>query len=71
MTLLATLQHILRLLVQSSEPTLKELLSDSAVKAVMEADGVDPLLLEAQLRDMAAELHFAHRLRRNRPQVLP
>jgi hypothetical protein len=48
MTLLATMQHILRLLIQSSEPTLKELLSDSAVKAVMEADGVDPLLLEAQ-----------------------
>ena len=71
MTLLITVQHILRLLTQSSEPTLKELLSDSAVRAVMEADGVDPLLLEAQLRDMAAELCLARRRRRNRPRVLP
>jgi hypothetical protein len=31
------------------EPTLKELLSDSIVTALMSADGVDPLELEAML----------------------
>jgi hypothetical protein len=35
------------------EPTIAEILSDSIVKAVMEADGVDPIELEAQLRSMA------------------
>jgi len=35
------------------EPTLAEMLSDSIVLAVMAADGVDPIALEAQLRDMA------------------
>ena len=71
MTLLATAQQILRLLMRGREPTLKELLSNSAVKALMEADGVDPLVLEAQLRDMAAELNLARRLHRNRPRALP
>ena len=32
------------------EPTLKEILSDSIVTALMEADGVDPHELEAMLR---------------------
>jgi hypothetical protein len=31
------------------EPTLKDMLSDSIVRAVMEADGVDPQELEALL----------------------
>ena len=31
------------------EPTLKDMLSDSIVRAVMEADGVDPQELEAML----------------------
>ena len=31
------------------EPTLKEILSDSIVTALMSADGVDPLELEAML----------------------
>jgi hypothetical protein len=32
------------------EPTLKEILSDSIVTALMEADGVDPDELEAMLK---------------------
>jgi hypothetical protein len=32
------------------EPTLAEMLSDSIVLAVMAADGVDPVTLEAELR---------------------
>src|SRR5262249_34864036 len=34
------------------EPTIAEILSDSAVRAMMEADGVDPNELEAMLRRM-------------------
>jgi hypothetical protein len=39
------------------EPTLNGLLSDPIVRAVMEADGVNPLELEEMLR------RVAHRLR--------
>ena len=35
------------------EPTIAEMLSDSIVMAMMAADGVDPIVLEAQLRGMA------------------
>jgi hypothetical protein len=35
------------------EPGIAELLSDSIVMALMAADGVDPVVLEAQLRDLA------------------
>jgi hypothetical protein len=35
------------------EPTITEMLADSIVMAMMEADGVDPLALEAELRAMA------------------
>jgi hypothetical protein len=38
------------------EPTIAEMLSDSIVQAVMEADGVDPKRLEALLRSMAQNL---------------
>jgi len=38
------------------EPTIAEILSDPIVKAVMEADGVDPHVLEAQLRSMGRRL---------------
>ncbi len=38
------------------EPTMAEILSDSIVQAVMEADGVDPKRLEALLRSMAQNL---------------
>jgi hypothetical protein len=34
------------------EPTIAEMLSDSIVVAMMAADGVDPVALEAQLRAM-------------------
>jgi hypothetical protein len=34
------------------EPTLKDMLADSIVRAVMEADGVDPHELEAMLTQM-------------------
>jgi hypothetical protein len=35
------------------EPTITEMLSDTIVVAMMAADGVDPVALEAQLRGMA------------------
>jgi hypothetical protein len=35
------------------EPTIAEILSDSLVKVVMRADGVDPQMLERDLRSMA------------------
>jgi hypothetical protein len=37
----------------SHELTLKEVLSDSIVRAVMAADGVDPQQLETMLLDIA------------------
>jgi hypothetical protein len=39
------------------ELSLSEILSDSIVKAVMNADGVDQIALEAMLRQMAAGDH--------------
>ena len=39
------------------EPRLEEMLADSITQAVMEADGVDPGELEAELRQTAALLH--------------
>jgi hypothetical protein len=35
------------------EPTIAEILSDSLVKVVMRADGVDPDMLERDLRSVA------------------
>jgi hypothetical protein len=35
------------------EPTISEILSDSIIKAMMRADGVDPRLLERELRTIA------------------
>jgi len=35
------------------EPTISEMLSDSMIKAMMRADGVDPRLLERELRTIA------------------
>jgi len=35
------------------EPTIAEILSDSMIKAMMRADGVDPRLLERELRTIA------------------
>jgi hypothetical protein len=41
--------------------TIAEILSDSIVQALMEADGIDPEALEAQLRSMSRELSAARR----------
>jgi len=35
------------------EPTIAEILSDSMIKAMMRADGVDPEMLERDLRSVA------------------
>ena len=43
------------------EPTLKGILSDSIVRAVMEADGVNPHELEVMLRRVAKRLRMARR----------
>ena len=43
------------------EPTLKDILSDSIVRVMMAADGVDPQKLEATLRQMAIGLQAARR----------
>jgi hypothetical protein len=39
------------------EPTLKELLSEPIIRALMDADGVDPEDLEAMLRWTALRIH--------------
>ena len=44
------------------EPTLNEILSDSIVRALMEADGIDPQELAATLRQ--AGLKLVRRARR-------
>jgi hypothetical protein len=41
------------------EPTLREILSDSIVQAVMNADGVDPAALEIELRSVAGAMPAA------------
>jgi hypothetical protein len=43
------------------EPTLEDILSDSIVRDVMEADGVDPQELATMLREIAGYLHAAQR----------
>jgi hypothetical protein len=51
------------------EPTLDEMLSDSIVRAVMEADGIDPQELAATLRQTGRKL--VRRARRWGPQSMP
>ena len=51
------------------EPTLDEMLSDSIVRAVMEADGVDPQELAATLRQTGRKL--VRRERRWPPRSMP
>lgn len=46
------------------EPTLKEILSDSIVTALMAADGVDPYELEAMLQKIGRTSKSLHRARR-------
>jgi hypothetical protein len=43
------------------EPRQEEMLGDSIIKAVMEADGVDSRELETELRQTAALLHATQR----------
>jgi hypothetical protein len=43
------------------EPTLNRILSDCIVRAVMEADGVNPHELEVMLRRVAKRLRIARR----------
>jgi hypothetical protein len=43
------------------EPRLEDMLAGSIVKAVMEADGVDPRQLEAELRQTTALLRAIRR----------
>jgi hypothetical protein len=50
-----------RMSSQHREPRLKDMLGDSIVKAVMEADGVDPRQLEIELRRITARLRAARR----------
>jgi len=47
------------------EPRLEATLADSIVKAVMEADGVDPSELEVELRQTAAQLRAIRRTRKS------
>jgi hypothetical protein len=46
------------------EPTIAEMLSDSIVRALMEADRVDPRALEASLRGLARMLKERDQLSR-------
>jgi hypothetical protein len=45
--------------------TIAEMLSDSIVQALMEADGIDAEILEAQLRGIAQEISTARREDKN------
>jgi uncharacterized protein YpbB len=44
------------------EPTIAEILSDSLVKVVMRADGVDPQVLERDLRSTAQMIETNSRI---------
>ena len=44
------------------EPTIAEILSDSLVKVVMRADGVDPEMLERDLRSVAQMIETNSRI---------
>jgi len=43
------------------EVTLREMFSDSIVQAVMEADGIDPKTLEAELRELRGRRNTGRR----------
>jgi len=45
--------------------TLEEILSDSIVKAVMKADGIDPEVLEAELLILGHEVLAGRRVSQN------
>jgi hypothetical protein len=44
------------------EPTIAEILSDTLVRVVMRADGVDPEMLERDLRSMAQMIETNSRI---------
>ena len=44
------------MLCETREPSLGEVLSDPIIQAVMKADGVNPVSLEAELRQIARQL---------------
>jgi hypothetical protein len=48
------------------EPTIAEILSDSLVRVVMRADGVDPEMLERDLRSMAQMIETNSRIETDR-----
>jgi hypothetical protein len=50
-----------RMSLHCRELRLEDMLADSIIKAVMEADGVDSSELEAELRQTAALLHATQR----------
>ena len=50
-----------RMSLHCREPRLEEMLADSIIQAVMEADGVDPGELEAELQQTAALLNPTRR----------
>jgi hypothetical protein len=54
-----------RMSSHSREPHLEEMLADSIIRAMMEADGVDSRQLEAELRQTAAVLDAT------RPTLIP
>jgi hypothetical protein len=43
------------------EPSIADMLSDPMVRAVMAADGIDPMELEAELRSIARTIASARR----------
>jgi hypothetical protein len=51
------------------ELTLEEMLSDSVVQAVMEADGVDPVALEVMLKEVGRNVSLARHARLWGPQA--
>jgi len=51
------------------EPTLEEILPDHIVRAVMEADGVDPQALAAHLRSLAREIAAVRHAGRELPRL--
>ena len=52
-----------RMSLRHRELPLEHILADSIVRAVMQADGVDPYELEAELRQTAALLRTTRRIR--------
>jgi hypothetical protein len=53
------------------EPTIAEILSDSMIKAMMRADGVDPEMLERDLRSIAQTMQSNTRIENDSPLSSP